>query len=81
MGVEMWVWSAEWCERVALATVRRMGCRRPGEGAGRSVRRLLQSSKPQMMFSWTRMLPEDLEDVHEFKKHVRAGTEKSGEQE
>ena len=71
------MWSAEWCKRVALATVRRMGCRRPGEGAGRPIRRLLQSSRPEMMFSWTRMLPEDLEDVHEFKKHARAETEKS----
>ena len=53
----MWMWSAEWCKRVALATVRRMGCRRPGEGAGRPIRRLLQSSRPEMMFSWTRMLP------------------------
>lgn len=77
MGVEAWVWSAEWCKRMALATVRRMGYRRPGEGAGRPVRMMMLG---QMTFSWTRTLPGDLEDVDEFKKHARAGTKKSGEE-
>lgn len=45
--VEMWMWSAEWCERVALATMRRMGCRRPSEGAVTSVRSLLVGGNNQ----------------------------------
>ena len=77
MSVEAWVWSAERRKRMALATVKRMGYRRPGEGTGRPVRMMMLG---QMMFSWTRTLPGDLEDVDEFEKHARTGTKKSGEE-
>lgn len=79
MCVEMWMCSAEWCK--IGSGCERMGCRRLGKGAGRPVRRLLQSYRPEMMFSWTRMLPEDLEDVHEFRSMLELELRSPGEQE
>ena len=55
------VWPAALWLMLALATMKTMAGRRPGKEAGRLVRRLLWLSRPEMIFSWTLTLPEDLE--------------------
>lgn len=55
------VWPAALWLTLALATTKTIAGRRPGEEAGRPVQRLLQLSRPEMIFSWTLTLPEGLE--------------------